>query len=57
MREGDVVVVYGKQDDRVREATTGDVYGTIVDIKGKDVTVLLTNGDMWRGAAHEVVKV
>lgn len=55
MIEGDVVLILGKLDDRVRSAD-GEAYGTIVGIQNDDVVVLLTNLDLWVGKRWEVVK-
>jgi hypothetical protein len=55
MREGDVVMVVGNLDDRVRENNNGNRFGTIVGINKDEVVVLLSNGDLWKGPKREVV--
>lgn len=53
MREGDIVMVVGNLDDRVRN--NDDRYGTIISVFKDEVTVLLSNGDIWKGFIREVV--
>lgn len=56
MNEGDVVVVTGKLDTRIR-AVEGNALaiGTVVCIdKDSNVWVLLPSGDFWRGPKREV---
>lgn len=53
MREGDVVMVVGNLDDRVRDNDAR--MGTIVSLDRDEVLVLLTNGDLWRGPKRDVV--
>ena len=55
MREGDVVMVVGNLDDRVRDNNNGNRFGTIVGVNKDDVVVLLSNGDLWKGHKREVV--
>lgn len=47
MKEGEVVTVSGKLDERIRqkECTTG----TIISVFGNDITVLFPDGDIWNG--------
>ena len=53
MREGDVVMVVGNLDARVRD---NDIrMGTIVSLDRDEVIVLLTNGDLWRGPKRDVI--
>lgn len=56
MNEGDVVVVTGKLDTRVRDQTTNElIMGTVVCVdKDSNVWVLLPSGDFWRGPKREV---
>lgn len=57
MKEGDVVVVVGKLDERIREADTSKIVcGTIVLRANKRVWVLLEDGNFWIGPDHEVVR-
>jgi len=54
IREGDVVIILGKLDERVR-AVTGEVtYGTVWYIDRDNVVVILSNYDIWRGRIREV---
>jgi hypothetical protein len=53
LREGDIVMVVGNLDDRVRN--NDDRYGTIISVFKDEVTVLLSNGDIWKGFIREVV--
>lgn len=56
MKEGDLVIVLGKLDDRVRTNSTEELtIGTIATIANTEVSVLLTNGDLWHGLKREVV--
>lgn len=56
LKEGDVVLVLGKLDDRVREnSKNGIVEGTVVSVTKDKVVVLLTNSDLWHGLKREVV--
>ena len=57
MREGDVVMVAGKLDDRVRDNNTSPRVGTIVSISETEAQVLLENGDIWRGSLREVFPI
>jgi hypothetical protein len=56
LREGDVVLVTGKVDERVRPHDGSPVYGTIVSIHGTEVSVLLASYDFWQGSTHQVRK-
>lgn len=55
MSEGDVVLVLGRLDNRVRDAASV-ARGTIVSVSDDDVVVLLDNLDLWRGKRWEVAK-
>ena len=56
MKEGDVVLVVGTLDDRVRNKDdTSPRVGTIVGFTRDEVIVMLSNGDFWRGSKREVV--
>ena len=56
MQEGDIVMVVGNLDNRVRNNTeTAIRVGTVVSITKDDVQVLLPNGDLWKGPKREVV--
>lgn len=46
-------MVVGNLDDRVRN--NDDRYGTIISVFKDEVTVLLSNGDIWKGFIREVV--
>lgn len=57
MKEGDVVVVVGKIDERIRKADMNrPAAGTIVLKFGKTIWVLLDSGDLWIGPDHEVAR-
>ena len=49
--EGNVVGVVGKLDNKIREK---DAVGTVWFIHSGEVAVILTGGDIWRGAKHAV---
>lgn len=49
LKDGDVVVVGAKLDDRVRAADPENAIGTIWFMTQTDAIVLLKNGDLWRG--------
>lgn len=53
MKEGDVVMVVGNLDDRVRDGT--ERLGTVISVNKDDIVVLLSNGDLWKGHKREVV--
>lgn len=53
---GDVVMVVGKLDERVRTSEVESRQGTIVTIYKDDVEVLFEDGTIWRGMSREVVK-
>jgi hypothetical protein len=56
MSEGDIVVVLGKLDDRVRDNSSNElVTGTLVRLLRDEVSVLLKNGDLWHGLKREVI--
>ena len=54
MKEGDLVMVVGTLDHRIRD---GDDFriGTVVGFTSEKVIVLLMNGDLWVGPKREVV--
>jgi hypothetical protein len=54
MKTGDLVVVLAKLDSRVRDKTSGLVLGTLDEIYGETVSVLLPGGDIWRGLRREI---
>lgn len=56
MKEGDVVLVAGKMDNRVREEASERI-GTIVSISEDAILVLLENGNLWRGSRREVFPI
>lgn len=55
LKEGNVVLVVGKLDDRVRNNNEEFTYGTLIHITRETVWVLLTNGNIWIGKPFEVV--
>lgn len=56
MKEGDVVLVVGNLDGRIRDNNlTGIRIGTVVGLNKDDVIVLLVGGDLWKGPKREVV--
>lgn len=56
MKEGDVVMVVGILDDRVRNKDdTSARIGTIVGFTRDEVIVLLSNGEFWRGPKRDIV--
>lgn len=56
MVEGDVVMVVGNLDDRIRDNSASDIrIGTVVWINKEEVLVLLANGDLWKGPRRDVV--
>ena len=57
MKEGDVVFVVGKIDQRIRKTDLEEpAAGTIVLKFGKTVWVLLKSVDLWIGPDHEVAR-
>jgi hypothetical protein len=58
IKVGDVVMVLGKQDKRIRDKNTdGPVYGTVDQILSDgQVCVLMGDGEIWVGLLREVVK-
>ena len=57
MNEGDLAVITGKLDSRVREKERKDgvmILGTIWWLEEKMATVLLPDGDLWRGPRFEI---
>lgn len=54
IKEGSVVVVTGKLDQRVRETTEATIYGTVLLIKNGKVWVLLKDANVWVGNDWEV---
>lgn len=56
MKEGDVVLVVGNLDDRVRNKDdTSARIGTIVGFTRDEIIVLLSNGEFWKGPKRDVV--
>lgn len=56
MKEGDLVIVLGKLDDRVRINSTENLtIGTVSTITKDEISVLLINGDIWHGLKRETV--
>lgn len=57
VREGDIVIVVGKMDTRVRGQDRGEiVVGTVEQILiEQQVSVILENGDLWVGNIRDVV--
>lgn len=57
MKTGDLVVVLGKIDQRIRESTAfGLVIGTLDQFLCDDqVSVILENNDIWVGSKREIV--
>ena len=51
MKEGTVVTVSVKLDQRVRERATST--GTIISIHGQDITVLFEDGNIWMGTTKQ----
>lgn len=56
MKLGDVVLVVGQMDKRIRDLTDEDRVGTIVFMYGDEVEVLFQDGNIWRGLKREIVK-
>jgi transketolase N-terminal domain/subunit len=54
LKEGSVVIVVGKLDQRIRENTEEIVVGTIISIKNGKVSVVLSDGNIWVGNDWEV---
>lgn len=54
MTEGEVVLILGQQDDRVREVTDDIKYGTIIFVTQDEVFVLLLDTTIWRGPKWQV---
>jgi fructosamine-3-kinase len=57
LKEGDVVIVVGKIDTRVRDAISSDlIVGTIEQLLVEhQVSVILENGDLWIGPDRDVI--
>lgn len=57
IREGDLVIVVGKIDTRVRDAISSDlIVGTVEQLLYEhQVSVILQNGDLWVGPVRDVV--
>lgn len=55
MMLGDLVMVVGKLDERVRQKSDEERVGTLVTVYGDEVEVLFANGEIWRGLRREVV--
>ena len=54
MKEGTVVVIAGKFDERVRKNEESNITGTVVHIVKGDVWVLLPDGNIWVGKEYSV---
>jgi len=57
MREGDVVMVVGNLDDRIRNSDNSPRVGTIISLDRDEVLVLLPDGNLWKGLKRELVLV
>ncbi len=57
MKTGDIVVVLGKMDERIREKTTdGLIKGTLCQmLYDNQVCVILENNDLWIGSIRDIV--
>jgi hypothetical protein len=57
VNEGDLVIVVGKIDTRVRDAISTDlIVGTVEQLlSDQQVSVILENGDLWVGPSRDVV--
>ena len=57
VREGDIVIIVGKIDTRVRSTDRGDIIvGTVEQLLTESqVSVILENGDLWVGPVRDVV--
>jgi hypothetical protein len=54
MKVGDIVLVVAKADEKIRDME--ERAGTIVQITGDEVWVLLANGDIWVGSKRYVAR-
>lgn len=54
LKEGSIVVVTGKLDQRIRDNTEEVVVGTIISLKAGKVSVMLSDGNIWMGNDWEV---
>lgn len=54
LKEGSVVIVTGKLDQRIRDNTEEIVIGTIISLKNGKVSVVLSDGNIWMGNDWEV---
>lgn len=57
MKEGDVVMVAGKLDDRVRDNDHENRTGTVIQKTTDYILVLLENGDIWKGPEHHAFPI
>ena len=57
IKEGSVVVVTGKLDERIRESTEDTKIGTVLSLKSGKAVVLLEDGNIWIGNEWEVYEV
>jgi hypothetical protein len=57
MKEGTVVVIGGKFDERVRKNDESNIKGTIVHLVKGDVWILLPDGNIWVGKEYLVYPV
>ena len=54
MKEGTVVIVAGKFDERIRKNESKNVIGTVVKVGAGEVWVLLPDGNFWVGPDYLV---
>lgn len=54
MKEGTVVVIVGKFDERIRQYDEKNVVGTIIKIENGVVWVILPDGNIWVGEQYLV---
>lgn len=60
MKPGDLVVIVGKMDNKIREKDStklvvGTYMGTL-NIEGMECYVMTENGDIWTGLHRDIVK-
>ena len=55
MKQGDIVTIIGQIDQRVRESDDNRI-GTIIQVSGDQVQVLLPNGNIWIGLKRDVTR-
>jgi hypothetical protein len=54
MREGDLVVVLGKLDQRIYQQTDSLTVGTLWILEGDLAVVILSNHLLWKGFRREI---